>query len=138
MNRSEIQTTGHAVSVDHAAEDAPVDVATLEAVTRLLGQLERTARAQRPIVIHSAPAPAPHPGVDVRMPVPPAPPAASAMPAVVDHPRNVWPLVFMVSGCTGLGAAAAAAATGSELAVLAVFGCFAAWGAAAYRLVFAR
>jgi hypothetical protein len=121
------------------------EAATIDAVTRLLAQMERTALAQRAGAVHQAPAPVPmyaapqaHPGVAVHVPgawpVLPVP----EMTRAVDKPRDIWPLVFMVSGCTGLGSAAAAAATGSQFAVLAVFGCFAAWGTAAYRLVFAR
>jgi hypothetical protein len=125
---------------------APVDVAAVDAVTRLLAQLERTALAQRPVVVHQAPAAAPamyaapqaHPGIAVHVPAagPVAP--APTMTRAVDKPRNIWPLVFMVSGCTGVGAMATAAATGSQYAILAVFACVAVWGTATYRLVFER
>jgi hypothetical protein len=114
----------------------PVDVAVVDAVTRLFAQMERTALAQRPVVVHQAPAP--HPGVDVRMPVPAAPVVPTTMTVGVDRPHNPWPLVFMVSGCTGLAAATTAAATGSSIAILAVFASVATWGAATYQLVFKR
>lgn len=121
------------------------EAATIDAVTRLLAQMERTALAQRVGAVHQAPASVPmyaapqaHPGIAVHVPAagPVAP--AVAMTRAVDKPRNIWPLVFMVSGCTGVAAMATAAATGSQYAILAVFGCVAAWGTAAYRLVFER
>ena len=64
---------------DQAPEpSAPVlDIATIDAVARLMGQVERAARAQRPIVLHSAPAVVPQASpdpVDVRIPGPPAAP----------------------------------------------------------------
>jgi hypothetical protein len=107
---------------------------TLSQLQGLLREAAALERAQRPIVIHAATqtAPAPHPGADVRIPTPAAPIAT------VDEPRNVWPLVFMVSGCTGLAASATAAATGSQYAILAVFVAVAAWGTATYHLVFER
>jgi hypothetical protein len=55
----------------------------------------------------------------------------------VDRP-HVWPVAFMVSGCTGLAAAATAAATGNEFAILAFFAAVAVWGTATYQLVFNR
>ncbi|HET9170580.1 MAG TPA: hypothetical protein VFN97_14160 [Actinospica sp.] len=55
-----------------------------------------------------------------------------------DQRRDVWPLVFMVSGCVGLAACAAVAATGSQYALLAFFAAVAGWGTAAYQLVFNR
>lgn len=81
---------------------AAPDVATITAVTNLLSQLERTARAQRPIVLHTpaaAPVPAPqpgHPGISVTVP---GPPAAVAF----TRPRRLYtlPEVLLRCGATG-------------------------------------
>lgn len=107
---------------------------TLSQLQGLLREAAAIERAQRPIVIHTTPAPAPHPGSDVRIPAP----AAQVQTAAAVPERDVWPLVFMVSGCTGLGAAALTAATGNQFAILAFFAAVAVWGTAAYRIVFGR
>jgi hypothetical protein len=64
---------------------AALDPRTLDAVTRMLGQLERTTRAARPVVMYAAPAvvaaPATQSGpepIDVRIPPAPAETPASA------------------------------------------------------------
>lgn len=125
----------------------PLDVATVDAVTRLLAQMERTALAQRPIVLHPHPsanlaegcamAPQTAPaGASVHVPMPPAAPAVQAPQQPSEH--SPWPLVFSVAMAGVLGSAAAAAATGSPIAVIAVFGFASAWCAAAYHLVLAR
>jgi hypothetical protein len=109
---------------------------TLTELHTLLRDAAALERASRPIYMQPAaqPAPEPHPGTDVTIPGPAAPAATFT----VDRPRNIWPLVFMVSGCTGLAACGTAAATGSEYAILAFLVAVGAWGTATYQLVFNR
>ena len=52
--------------------------------------------------------------------------------------RSWWPIVFMVSGCAGIGSAIVTAVTGNQFAILAVFAALGVWGTATYQLVFAR
>ena len=84
------------------AELAGLDVPTIDAVTRLLGQVERTARAQRPIVLQSpapaVPSPAPgHPGINVRIPGPPEPTG----PADVERLPRLFTRAEVVYYCGG-------------------------------------
>lgn len=77
-DRSALPVVRGSADLAEAAAAAGLDVATIDAVTRLLGQLERTTRASRPIVLHSpaavVPSPAPgHPGINVTIPGPPEP-----------------------------------------------------------------
>jgi len=120
-----------------AERHAPSETEPTLTLSQLQGLLREAAaleRAQRPIIIHTAieAAPAPHPGIAVRIPAPVAPVAATG------EPRNIWPLVFMVSGCTGLGSGTAAIATGNQAAVVLALAALAAWGTATYHLVFGR
>lgn len=129
ITRAERTTTGET--------EPTLTLSQLQGLLRAAAELER---AQRPIVVHSAPQPATTAqtapaGASVYVPMPPA---AAFAPVAVDRPRNIWPLLFMVSGCTGLAAAGTAAATGNEFAILAFFACVAAWGTATYHLVFER
>ncbi len=71
-----------------AGEATALDVRTIDAVTRLLGQVERTARAQRPVIVHSAPAAVAEPArasgpepIDVRIPPAPATSSPASEPA---------------------------------------------------------
>jgi hypothetical protein len=109
---------------------------TLSQLQGLLREAAALERAQRPIVIQpsTTTAPAPHPGAEVRIPAPAAPIAVTA----ASEPRDVWPLVFMVSGCTGLGSGTAAIATSNQAALILAFAALAAWGTATYHLVFGR
>lgn len=111
---------------------------TLSQMTALLQAATDYAKAQRPVVLHgpaqpaTAPQTAQHPGVDIRIP---AAPAVAAQPR---RERNPWPLVFMVSGCTGLAACLVTAVTDNPFAILATLAALAVWGTATYQLVFVR
>jgi hypothetical protein len=111
---------------------------TLSQLQSLLHAAAELERAQRPIVIHSAPQPATalgHAGVDVRVS---APPVATVTAPQAAREHNPWPLVFMVAGCVGLGAGCAAVATSSPVALVVALAALAAWGVATYQLVFNR
>lgn len=110
-----------------AEVEPKLTISQLQGLFREAAALER---AQRPIILHGPETPPVRPGIDVRIPAAPA--------AAVAEQRNIWPLVFMVSGCTGLAACTTAAATGNGIAILALFAAVAAWGTAAYQLVFVR
>lgn len=118
--------------------DSPEPSLTLTQVRALLADATAYERAQRPLVLHApaepatAPQAAVHAGVDVHVPAAPT--------AAVERrsDRNPWPLVFMVSACSGLGAVLVTAVTNSPYAILAVFVAMAAWGTATYQLVFVR
>jgi hypothetical protein len=107
---------------------------TLSQLQGLLREAAALERAQRPIVIHptTQTAAAPHPGIEVRIPAPAAPVATTT----ADRERNPWPLVFIVSGCVGIGSAFVAAVTGSMTPGAVTLATFAVWGLATYRLVF--
>ncbi len=84
------------------AELAGLDVPTINAVTRLLGQVERTARASRPIVLQSpspaVPSPAPgHPGINVTIPSAPGPTA----PEPVENLPRLFTRAEVVYYCGG-------------------------------------
>jgi hypothetical protein len=107
---------------------------TLSQLQSLLREAAAYERAQRPIVLHTATAPvaapAPHPGIEVRIPAAPVGTTAER--------RDIWPLVFMVSGCTGLASGTTAIATSNPAALAFAFAALAAWGTATYHLVFGR
>jgi hypothetical protein len=125
---------------EQTAVAEPEPTFTLSQLRGLLREATAYERAANPapIVLHSSPAPATapqtavHDGIDVRVPV------TTAQAAHAPSERNAWPIVFMVSGCTGLAACATAAATGNQFAILALFAAVAAWGTATYHLVFLR
>lgn len=131
MTEIEIRT------VDSLA-DSPEPSLTLTQVRALLADATAYERAQRPLVLHAPAEPATatqaalHAGVDVHVPAAPT--------AAVERrsDRNPWPLVFMVSACSGLGAVLVTAVTNSPYAILAVFVAMAVWGTATYQLVFVR
>ena len=115
---------------------------TLSQLQALLREAAAYERAQRPVVLHGphpypAPAhqaaPATHPGIDVRIPGPPAAPVA-AQPGE----RSPWPLAFMVSACVGIGSCLVTAVTGSAVPMAVTLAAFAVWGTATYQLVFVR
>ena len=120
-----------------AASNLPSGHASLAEVTALLNAAAAYQRAVNPapVVLHQAAAPvtAPpisptaHPGIDIRIP---APPAATE--------RNPWPLVFMVSACTGIGSCLVTSVTGSLVSMAVTLAAFAVWGTATYQLVFVR
>jgi hypothetical protein len=131
----EITTSVERASTASGEVEAKLTISELRGLLREAAAYER---AQRPVAVQEAPtrfnAPA-HEGVDIRMP----PPGETEYVTVfVDRPHNIWPLLFMVSGCIGLAACAAAAATGSQYALLAFFAAVAVWGTSAYQLVFNR
>jgi hypothetical protein len=105
---------------------------TLSQLQGLLREAAALERAQRPIVVHTATAPAPHPGADVHIPA--APLATTA----ASRERNPWPLVFMVSACTGIGSCLVTSVTGSLVPMAVTLAAFAVWGVATYQLVFVR
>ncbi|MBR7825225.1 hypothetical protein KDK95_02825 [Actinospica sp. MGRD01-02] len=114
---------------------------TLSELRGLLREAAAYERAQRPVVVQEAPTrfnTTAHEGVDIHIPPLPPPAEPEIVTVFVDRPHNIWPLLFMVSGCLGLAACAAAAATGSQYALLAFFASVAVWGASAYQLVFNR
>jgi hypothetical protein len=135
------------------APGAAEPMLTFSQLRALLQDAAALERAQRPVVVHTAPQPATAPqtapagasaGGDrsksdnvtlVHVPMPPVRPYAAV---AVDQPRNPWPLLFMVSGCCGLAGAGTAAATGNQYAILAFFASVALWGTATYQLVFNR
>lgn len=128
---------------EQTATAEPEPTFTLSQLRGLLREATAYERATNPapIVVHANPAPATapqtaaHGGIDVRVP---AAPVTAAQTAHAPSERNPWPIVFMVSGCTGLAACATAAATGNQFAILAFFAAVAAWGTATYQLVFNR
>lgn len=127
---------------EQAAAGAPETRLSLSELRTLLREAAAYERAANPapVVVHTAPQPATAPqtapaGARVFVPMPPA---AAFTPVAVDRPRNIFPLLFMVSGCTGLGSATAAIATGNEGAVAVTIAALIAWGIATYQLVFER
>jgi hypothetical protein len=123
-------------SAVRTATDEPEPTLTISQLQSLLRAAAELERASRPIYLQPAaqPATAPHPGADIRVPSPAAPNATFT----VDRPRNIFPLLFMVSGCTGLGSGTAAVATGNEGAIAVTIAAIVAWGVATYQLVFCR
>jgi len=121
--------------IERAATAEPEPRLSLSELRALLADAAALERAQRPIVMQPATltATAPHPGIDIRIPATPVAPAAAR-----PSGRSWWPIVFIVSGCTGMGSAAVVSATGSPAALAVVFASIAAWGIAAYQLVFVR
>ena len=114
---------------------APGETEPRLTLTQLQGLLREAAaleRAQRPIVIHPTTQAAPHPGADIHIPAPVSPVAT------VSRERNPWPLVFMVSACTGIGSCLVTAVTGSLAPMAVTLAAFAVWGVATYQLVFVR
>ena len=126
---------------EQTATAEPQPTFTLDQLTQLLREASAYERAQRPIVLHTSAAPATNPqapghgGIDVRVP---ALPVTSAQTPQRPSEHSPWALLFMVSGCTGLAAAATAAATGNQFALLTFFAAVAVWGTSAYQLVFNR
>jgi hypothetical protein len=124
----EITTSVERASTASGEVEAKLTISELRGLLREAAAYERQEAPTR----FNAPA---HEGVDIRMP----PPGETEYVTVfVDRPHNIWPLLFMVSGCIGLAACAAAAATGSQYALLAFFAAVAVWGTSAYQLVFNR
>jgi hypothetical protein len=122
-------------STERAASGEPEPKLTLTQLQGLLREAAAYERAQRPIVLHGPQTtPATHPGIDVCIPAS----AATTLTVTEDQPHNFWPLVFMISGCTGIGSSFLAAATGSPIPILVTFAALATWGAATYQLVFVR
>jgi hypothetical protein len=114
---------------------------TLSQVQALLRDAAAFERAQRPIVLHATPQPAATAqaspaGADLYVPMPPA--SAFTPAAAQPDKRSPWGLLFMVSGCAGLGACATTAVTGSQYSLLAFFACVVLWGTSAYQLVILR
>lgn len=120
---------------DRATIAEPEPMLTFSQLQSLLRDAAALERAQRPIVIQPATlhAAAHHPGIDIRIPAAPV-----ALAAAGRSDRSWWPIVFIVSGCTGMASAAVVSATGNPAAMAAVFASVAAWGTAAYQLVFVR
>ncbi len=133
------EITTSAARTTTAEHEPTFTLSQLRGLLREATAYERAANPA-PIVLHTSAAPATalqaavHGGID-RVP---APPVANAQAAHAPSGRNPWPIVFMVSGCSGLAACATAAATGNQFAILAFFASVAAWGTATYRLVFLR
>lgn len=126
---------------EQTATAEPEPTFTLSQLRGLLQDVAALERAQRPIVLSTNPAPATAPqtapaGASVYVPMPPA--AAVVQAQQQPSERSPWPILFMVSGCTGLAACATAAATGNQFAILAFFASVALWGTSAYQLVFNR
>lgn len=132
----EITTSVERTKAETGGVEARLTVSELRGLLREAAAYER---AQRPIVVQEAPPRSTgvgHEGVDIQ--IPPTAPEHEVVTVFVDRPHNIWPLLFMVSGCIGLAACAAAAATGSQYALLAFFASVAVWGTSAYQLVFNR
>lgn len=136
---NEITTRADALPVNFAESVESDPAITISQLTALLNAAAALERAQRPIVLHSAPQPATTAqaapaGADVYVPMPPAPPAVQAPQRPSEH--NAWPGIFAVSMAAAITSAAAAAATGSEYAVIAAFASASAWCLSVYQIVF--
>lgn len=131
------EQVGAKLAPTSTAEAEPrLTITELHSLLRAAADLER---ASRPIYMQPAaqPVPVPHPGADIRVPSRAAPAAFTTVAPQPDK-RSPWGLLFMVSGCTGLGACATTAVTGSQYSLLAFFACVALWGTSAYQLVILR
>jgi hypothetical protein len=113
------------------AEPEPsLSISQLQSLLHAVAEVER---AQRPIVIQPSTetATAAHGGIDVRIPA-----AAVTVATTRRSERSWWPVIFMVSGCAGVGSGVLTAVTSNQFAILAVFASLAGWGTAAFHLVF--
>jgi len=134
----QIVTSTEQVGAKLAPTPEPEPTLTLSQWHRLMADAAAYERAQRPIVLHAHPSvnftegsPVRHPGIDI-----PIPTVATTTGAAGHSARSWWPLVFMVSGCTGIGSSVVTAVTSNQYAILAVLASLAAWGTATYHLVF--
>lgn len=106
---------------------------TLSQMQSLLHAAAELERAQRPIILNGPQtAPAAHPGIDI--PAPSAP--AATAPTDGRDERNVWPIIFMASACTGIGSCLVTAVTDSLIPMAVTLAAFAVWGLATYHIVF--
>jgi hypothetical protein len=120
---------------ERAAFGEPEPRLTLSQLQVLLREAAAYERAQRPIVLYGPEtSAAPQPDIDVRARIP----AATTSAVTEDQSHNVWPLVFMISSCTGIGSSFLAAVTSSSIPILFTFAALATWGTATYQLVFVR
>jgi hypothetical protein len=110
---------------------AELDLDTVNALSGFVGQLEKLARASRPVVLRGPEpdrysAPAGHPGIDVTIPTPAEPAAAEPaerLPRLFTRAEVFYYCGMTLTGCGSAGFAVAHYAV-NGVAALAVFGAF--------------